>query len=113
TTLHATLNIANAATPGAYTVNVTTGTEVAHSGAALVVTTSPGLAFGFIAPNGAALGQHLSGVHVQAVATHFVQGETVLDFGDGITVSNLQVTSPTDLQRTLTSAPPRRWADAR
>jgi hypothetical protein len=105
TTLHATLNIANAATPGAYTVNVTTGTEVAHSGAALVVTTSPGLAFGFIAPNGAALGQHLSGVHVQAVATHFVQGQTVLDFGDGITVSNLQVTSPTDLLADLDISP--------
>ncbi|MGN6591761.1 MAG: hypothetical protein ACTHJX_02565, partial [Terriglobales bacterium] len=105
TRLHATLNVAPDATPGAYTVNVTTGTEVAHSGAAFVVTTSPGLAFGFIAPNGAALGQHLTGVHVQATATHFVQGETVLDFGDGITVSNLQVTSPTDLLADLDISP--------
>ena len=105
TQLTATLNLGANATPGAYTVNVTTGTEVAHSGAALVVTTTPGLAFNFIAPNGGALGQTLIGVQVQGNQTHFLQGSTVLDFGDGIQVTSLTVVDATDLLANISISP--------
>lgn len=103
--LTATLNIAGNATPGAYTVNVQTGTEMAQSGAALVVTTTPGLSFQSIAPNGGALGQTLVGVAISATDTHFLQGSTVLDMGTGITVENLQVVDATDLLATLVISP--------
>ena len=105
TELTATLNIGSNATPGAYTVEVTTGTEVAHSGAALVVTTSPGLSFNQIVPNGAALGQTLTGVAISANATHFLQGSTILDMGPGILVTSLQVVDATDLLADISISP--------
>lgn len=105
TLLNATLNVASDAIPGAYTVNVTTGTEKATSGAAFVVTTSPGLSFNYIAPNGGALGQTLTGVMIQASNTHFSQGDTILDMGTGIQVTSLTVVDATDLLANITISP--------
>ncbi len=101
THLTASLAIAASAVAGARTVTVTSGTEKATLAAGFVVSTASGLTFTNISPSSASQGQSLS-VSLSASASHFVQGTTLADFGDGITVNSLAVTDSLDATASIT-----------
>ena len=107
TQLTATFNIANNATPGACPVTVNTGGggEIATIPVGFVVTTGSGLPFSLINPNSGPQGAVGLSVDVQGAGTHFAQGTTTANFGDGVTVTNILVNTPTDMTVTLSIDP--------
>ncbi len=101
TTASAVLNIDAAATVGPRTVTFTTGTEVASlPNGFLVAAVTTGPSITTVSPNSGQQGQG-GPVGIVGLNTHFVQGTTQVDFGAGITVSNINVTCPTCLTAQL------------
>src|SRR5262249_34065260 len=86
---------------------LTTGAEVATLAAGFTVT--PGTpVLTQINPNTGAVGQQNLSVTITGQFTHFVQGSTSANFGSGISVVSLTVSSPTSATAVLnisTSAP--------
>ena len=100
--ISATVSIPSNATPGAYTVcAVASGvlTGQCPSGApfqlgGFAVSASPALPVSLLSPNaGTQCASNLS-VLVTGVGTHFQDGTTVANFGDGVTVNSVHVGSP-------------------
>jgi bacillolysin len=91
---HATVNvtIASNAALGARTVIVTTGAETAAALNAFTVTRPPILIQ--VVPNRGQPGANLN-VVVTGQLTHFAQGQTIANFGAGITVNSTTVTDAT------------------
>ena len=89
----ANISIAANATPGPRNVTLTTGTEVATLTAAFTVTGAPAITS--LTPNSGQAGQTLTNVAIVGQNTNFAQGTTTANFGAGITVNSLTVTSPT------------------
>jgi len=101
----ATVTIASNATPGARTVEVTTGTEVAKLTVGFAVATSAGLSFQTITPaSGAQATQSLS-VSLHANNAHFKQGVTYGNFGAGITINSITVGDNTDAVANISISP--------
>jgi hypothetical protein len=103
------INIDPAAALGARDVTLTTGSEVATLPGGFTVTapiTVPSITN--VSPNSGPQGQG-GPVAIAGQNTHFVQGTTQVDFGAGITVSNISVTCPTcltvELQISATATP--------
>jgi hypothetical protein len=89
-----------------HTITVTTGTEQVSQPGTFCVTQGAAEITG-VSPNIANQGSTVT-VTVTGSATHFVQGETTANFGSGINVGNVTVTSPTSATVALsitTSAP--------
>ncbi len=107
TQLTATFAISNSATPGACPVTVNTGAggEIATIPVGFVVTTGAGLPFSVINPNSGSQGTVGLLVDVQGTGTHFAQGTTTANFGDGVTVTNILVNTLTDMTVTLSVDP--------
>ena len=97
TQLSVTLTIAPGATPGPYAITVTTGSEVATMPVGFVVTTGAGLSFASVGPSSAPQGTVNLMVDIQGINTNFAQGVTTANFGDGITINNIVVNTPTDM----------------
>ena len=94
TSATAILNIDPAAAPGARTVALTTGAEVATLANGFAVTASAPVLLS-LNPNNAQQGQQNLAVAITGLFTHFVQGTSQANFGAGITVASLTVNSPT------------------
>ena len=94
THLRATITIPNNAVAGARTITVKTGSETATLAGAFVVTASPALSFSSISPATCAQGATLP-VTVTGINTHFSQGVTTGNFGDGVSIGAITVVSPT------------------
>jgi Concanavalin A-like lectin/glucanases superfamily/HpiC1 cyclase/MBG domain/Bacterial Ig-like domain/Cep192 domain 4/WD40-like Beta Propeller Repeat len=90
----AVLNIDAAAAPGARTVTLTTGSEVATLTNGFTVTAgTPALLS--VNPNSGVQGEQNLSVALTGQSTNWVQGTTTANFGAGITVSSLTVNSAT------------------
>ena len=101
TTATASLTVGAAAALGARTVTLTTNAEVASmANAFTVVPGTPVLTL--VNPNSGQQGLQNAVVTVTGQYTNFVQGVTLASFGSGITISNINVTSPTSAAITLT-----------
>jgi len=102
---HATVSIsiaANAAA-GARTVTLTTSNEVdSLTNGFTVVGTTPVIQS--VTPNTALQGQSLASVAIVGLATNFVNGTTVANFGAGITVNSTTVTDATHATASITLA---------
>src|SRR5262249_39208100 len=97
------------AVPGARTVIVTTslsggGTETASLTAGFVVSASAGLPLASITPDRAAQAQTLD-VAIVGTGTHFQQGTTFANFGDGILVNALTIQDQTHATANVTVSP--------
>jgi RHS repeat-associated protein len=106
TTMTAVLNIDPTALIGSYTVSVSTGNEIENLVNGFNVTpAAPGPpTIVTVSPSSGGSGQGgLVGIAGQN--THFVQSQTTVDFGAGITVSNINVACPTCLTATLAIDP--------
>jgi RHS repeat-associated protein len=94
TTATAVLNIDPAATTGVRDVTFTTGSEVVTlTGGFTVNAGAPVLTL--ISPNSGVQGQQNLIINVTGSFTHWVQDGTGASFGDGVTPTSLNVTSPT------------------
>jgi hypothetical protein len=93
TTATASISIAANAAGGARTVTLTTGTEVATLANGFTVTSGPTITS--VTPNSGQAGQTVASVAIVGQNTNFVQGTTAANFGAGITVNSLTVTSAT------------------
>jgi hypothetical protein len=93
----AVLNIDAAAAAGLRDITLTTDTEVARlsNGFRVLVITAGQLVLTDANPNAGQPGQQKLSVTLTGQSAHFVQGTTTADFGPGITVVSLTVTSPT------------------
>jgi Tc toxin complex TcA C-terminal TcB-binding domain len=93
----AVLNVDPAAAAGLRDITVRTGTEVARltKGFRVLVITAGQPVLTDLNPNAGQPGQQNLSVTLTGQSTHFVQGTTTADFGPGITVASLTVTSPT------------------
>ena len=100
-----TVTIAANATPGARTVTVTTGNEVAQLTAGFAVATSAGLSFQTVSPATAAQGTQNLAVTLHANGAHFAQGTTYGNFGAGITINSLTVSDSTDAVANISISP--------
>jgi RHS repeat-associated protein len=96
TTLNALLAVSPTASLGVRTVTATTQDEIASLGGAFTVNATPATSITAVSPNAGQQGQG-GPVNIDGQATHFVQGVTQVDFGPGITVSDLNVTCATCL----------------
>ena len=94
TSATAVLNINPAATPGAQTVTMTTGTEIANLNNGFTVTAGTPVVV-TVNPNSGQQGQQNLSVALTGQYTHWAQGTTTASFGAGITVASLTVNSPT------------------
>ncbi len=102
----ATVTIASGATPGARTVTVTTGKEVAKLTTGFAVATASGLTFQTISPENSAQGTQNLNVSLHANGAHFQQGVTYGNFGAGITVNSpIQVIDSTDAVANISISP--------
>jgi RHS repeat-associated protein len=105
TSLTVNVSIVSAAALGATNVIVTTGTEVVTLNNGFTVTAlSSGPTLTTVSPNSGQQGQH-GPVGIVGFNTHFAQGTSVVSFGPGITVSNLNVTCSTCLTAQLQILP--------
>jgi RHS repeat-associated protein len=109
TTAVAVVNIDPAAALGARDVTLTTGSEIATLSGGFMVTAAVAVPLiTSVSPNSGPQGQG-GPVAITGQNTHFVQGTTQVDFGAGITVSNISVTCPTcltvQLQISATATP--------
>lgn len=103
TGLTARVSIDPAATVGIRTVSVTTGAEtVSLANAFSVQPGTPVLLT--VAPNSGQQGQANLDVVISGQYTQFVQGSTAANFGAGITVTGVTVSSPTSLTAKITLA---------
>ena len=93
TTATAALNIAPTASVGLRGVTLTTGTEVATLQGGFAV--NPATLITLLSPSTGQQGQQNLSIAISGQATHFVQGTTTANFGAGITVASLAVSSPT------------------
>ncbi|RXH57177.1 choice-of-anchor D domain-containing protein [Granulicella sibirica] len=101
-TIHAVLKIAPDAIPGARRIRVVTGTQTALLAAAFIIAdTANSHTILTVNPNSGAQGQTLN-VDLISDGTHFVQGVTYANFGDGITVNSLTWKSTTEEIANLT-----------
>ena len=106
-TINAQLVIDPAAIAGARHIVVKTplsggGTETATLNSAFIIAdASNSHSIDSITPNFGTQGQTLN-VNIAATGTSFVQGTTFANFGDGITVNLLTITSPTTAQADIT-----------
>ncbi len=98
THLQVELAIAIDAPPGLRDVTVFTGTEIALGSALFEVIQAPEILS--ITPDAAASGDVLD-VTIEGLATHFLDGVTTADFGGGIGVTAVVVSSPTSLTASL------------
>jgi hypothetical protein len=102
--INATLSIAGGSSVvyGARNITVKTGTEVATLLSAFIIA-SPSNAHSIsgVTPGLGTQGQTLN-VALAATGTHFVQGTTFANFGDGVTVNYLSVSDATDAQANIT-----------
>ncbi|HBY61446.1 MAG TPA: hypothetical protein DEH78_16615, partial [Solibacterales bacterium] len=102
TRINATFTVSPTATLGSRSIVVTTGTETARIDNAFSVT--PGAAaIASVTPNAGVQGQAVN-VAITGAGTSFAQGVTQINAGVGIAVSNLTVTSPTQLTALFTIA---------
>ena len=104
TSAAAILNIDYSATPGARTVTLTTGTEVATLSNGFTVT-APTPILAAVNPNSGQQGQQNLPVTITGQFTHFVQGTSQTSFGSGITVVSLTVNSFTSATAVLNIDP--------
>jgi len=96
TSATAVLNIDPAAATGGRVVTLTTGTEIASLANGFTVT--PGTpVLTQVNPNTGLEGQQYLPVTITGQFTNFVQGTSQVNFGAGITVSTVSVSSPTSL----------------
>ena len=94
TTATAVLNIDPSATPGPRNVSFTTGSEIVTASGGFTVSAGiPSLVS--VNPNSGQQSQQALSVSISGQLTHFVQGTTTANFGAGITVASLTITSPT------------------
>jgi len=103
TCLSVQLQVVPTATPGPRTIIVTTGTEVAILTNGFTVLPGTPILTSLV-PAGGQQGQSLS-VTITGQYTHFTQGITQVNLGAGITVSNINATSPALLTAQLTIDP--------
>lgn len=94
TSATAILNIDPAATTGARTVTLTTGTEVATLINGFTITASTSITIS-VSPGSGQQGQQNLSVAITGQGSHFLQGSTQASFGAGITVATLTVNSST------------------
>ncbi len=104
-TLNATLTLSGT-TFGGCNINVKTSlgggkTESASLISAFNLSETPGQAITGVVPAFGTQGQTLN-VAITAVATNFQQGVTIANFGDGITMNSLTITSPTTATANIT-----------
>jgi MBG domain (YGX type)/Cep192 domain 4 len=103
------LSIASAATPGSRVVTVTTplsggGNETAVLDPGFAVATSAALSLLSVTPTSAKQGQQALDVAVVGDATHFQQGVTFANFGQGVTVT-LTIQDQTHATATVSVSP--------
>jgi hypothetical protein len=101
TSLTANVSIAAGAATGARNLTVTTGAEVVNLSNAFTVTAGTPV-ITLVNPNSGQQGSVNMAVAVTGLYTNFVQGTTAVSFGSGITVSNVNVTGPTQLSAQVT-----------
>jgi len=94
TNLTAQVTIDPAAAPGTRTLTVTTGSEVVSAENVFTVQQAPPLLVA-LNPGSGQQGQLSLSVSITGKFTHFVQGTSAADFGAGIVVSSVSVSSPT------------------
>ncbi|HET9285264.1 MAG TPA: RHS repeat-associated core domain-containing protein [Candidatus Angelobacter sp.] len=94
TSVVATINIDPTTIITAHTVTVTTGSEVVSLANGFNVTRGPA-ALTAVSPTSGQQGQQGLSVTITGTATHFAQGQTSANFGGGISVTSLTVSSPT------------------
>jgi RHS repeat-associated protein len=105
TSLTANITIPSTANLGPHTITVTTGSEVISLADGFIVSTgSVGPTITSISPSSGPQAQG-GPVGIMGLNTHFVQGTSVVSFGPGITVSNVNVTCPTCLTAQLQISP--------
>ena len=100
TCLSVTLAVAATAATGPRTVTVTTGTEVVQLAAGFTVTATPPLLTSMVPASGHQ-GQAVSST-ITGLYTHWVQGQTQVDLGTGVTVNSVTVQNATSLTVQLT-----------
>jgi len=100
----ASLIVDPAAAIGGRDVSVTTGSESASLPSALAVTAAPA-ALSAVFPSNASVGATGVVVTLAGRYTHFAQGTTSVDFGPGVTLESLTVTSPTSASAIVTVDP--------
>ena len=96
------LTIAALAAPGSRNVTLTTGGELASIANGFTVVAATAVIAG-VDPDSGQQGQTLA-VIVTGAFTHFVQGVTTADFGAGVTVNTVTVSSPTSAVVNITIA---------
>ena len=104
TSATALLNIDPAAATGARTITLTTGTEIDTLTNGFTVTAGTPITLS-INPNSGQQGQQNLSVTLTGVASHFAQGSSQANFGAGVTVTSLTVSSPTTATATLNIDP--------
>ena len=105
TSLTASLTIAAAAATGLRTITVTTGTEtVSQADAFTVNAATPAPTISTVSPATGQQGQQNLPITVTGLNTNFVQGQSQVSFGAGITVGTITVASKTSLTASLTIA---------
>ena len=100
----ATISIPAGTTPGQYNVTLTTGGESATIANGFTVLAGA-LVITSVNPSSGIQGQTLTGVAIVGNFTHFAQGTSQLNFGSGITASNISVTDATHLTASLAIGP--------
>ena len=100
---HATavINVPAGATPGTYTVTLTTqGESASITNGFTVIAGAPVITS--VSPNSGQQGQTIATVSVVGQFTHFAQGTTVVSFGSGVTINSVTVSSATTLAVKIT-----------
>ena len=114
TTATAILDVATNAVLGAHDVKITTQDEIADLSAGQTTTkATPTFVVGqkgtpwlpAITPNSVLVGAQNFTVILSGESTHFQQGVSTADFGNGVTIASLTVTSPTSATAVLNVAP--------
>ena len=103
TSATASLTISPTASTGSNNVTLTTSGEIVTLTNGFTITAGPA-AISSIVSNSGQQGQSLT-VTVTGTSTHFAQGVTTANFGSGITVGSVSVSSTTSAQVQLTIAP--------
>jgi hypothetical protein len=96
--------IAANATPGTRTVTVTTGTETASLDSGFLVTASSSVSLATVTPDSGKQGQTLD-VAIVGAGTHFQQGVTFANFGQGVAVNTLTIADQTNATANVTVSP--------
>jgi hypothetical protein len=103
TTSYLNTGVLTPSSPGFDTVYVNTGAEMVIGGFGVDPPATPTIVG--VSPSSAAQGSGGNDVTITGSLTHWVQGQSELILGAGVTVSNLQIVSPTSAAATIGVSP--------